>query len=180
MKSFQTPSVTLILIVAFASFAACSNDASKEGAGNADTSAAVATTTTVNANDGEKEKLEANKKIVIDFTQSLFRDRDSTAIDKYIADNIIQHNFVLADGKEWLKNRLNPYLRDKEGEKMKVEIKQIAAEGDKVWTLSREEAPNGKIFARAEIWRIENGKIAEVWLVNEAESKSSLNKNGMF
>lgn len=176
MKTLQTFSVALVLI---ASLAACSNDAStKEGAGNTDTSASAATT--VNADNANQDKLEANKKIVRDFIQALYGNRDSTSIDKYIADNIKQHNFVLADGKEWLKNRLAPFLRDTEGEKMNIEIKQIAAEGDKVWTLSREVAPNGKIFARAEIWRIENGKIAEIWLVNEAEPKTSLNKNGMF
>ena len=178
MKSFKTFSADLVLIAALVTFAACGNESSSKEGGNRDTTATA--TATVNPDNGNQQKLEENKKIVRDFTQGLYSNRDSTAIDKYIADDVKQHNFVLADGKEWLKNRLNPFLRDKEGEKMQIEIKQMAAEGDKVWTLSREVAPNGKVFARVEIRRIENGKIAEVWLINEAENKTSLNKNGMF
>ena len=176
MKIFRIFPVTLILIVVLA--LRNSDIYAKEGAGN--TGASTIASTTLKLDDGNQQQLEANKKVERDFIQALYMNRDSTAIDKYIADNIKQHNFVLADGKDWLKKRLNPFLKDTEGDKMKVEIKQIAAEGDKVWTLSREVAPNGKIFARAEIWRIENGKIAEHWLVYEAENKTSLNKNGMF
>jgi predicted SnoaL-like aldol condensation-catalyzing enzyme len=49
-----------------------------------------------------------------------------------------------------------------------------------VWVLIREVAPNGKVFARVDIFRIENGKIAENWLVTQAEAKESANKNTMF
>ena len=65
-------------------------------------------------------------------------------------------------------------------EKSKIDIKQIVAEGDQVFTLIREVAPNGKVFARAEIFRIQNGKIVENWLVLEPEPKKSANKNSMF
>ena len=172
MKSFQSLSAMLLLTIVFA---ACSNDAStKESAGASDTTAAASTT--VNASDD----LETNKKIVTDFIQSLYGDKDSTAIDKYIADNVKQHNPSLEDGKEWLKNTLRPFLQNPNIQKVKIDIKQIAAEGDKVWTLVREVAPNGNVFARAEIFRIENGKIAEMWLVSQAEPKSSANKNTMF
>ena len=84
---------------------------------------------------------------------------------------------MLQDGKEWLKNGLRPFLENPNIQKTKVDIKQIAAEGDKVWVLIREVAPNGKVFARAEIFRIENGKIAENWLVTQAEPKESANNN---
>ena len=46
--------------------------------------------------------------------------------------------------------------------------------------LIREVAPNGKVFARVDIFRIENGKIAENWLVSQAEPRESANKNTMF
>jgi hypothetical protein len=45
--------------------------------------------------------------------------------------------------------------------------------------LIREVTPNGKVF-EVEIFRIENGKIAEDWLISEPEAKKSANKNGMF
>ena len=174
MKSFQSLSAMLLLTIVFT---ACSNDASTKDSGTTDTTAA--STTTINTDD-EGQQTEENKKIVTDFIQALYGDKDSTAIDKYIADNVKQHNPLLQDGKEWLKNALRPYLQNPNIQKMKVDIKQIAAEGDKVWTLIREVAPNGNVFARAEIFRVENGKIAEMWLVTQAEPKTSANKNTMF
>ena len=174
MKSFQSLSAMLLLTIVFT---ACSNDGSTKDSVTTDTTAA--TTTTVNTDDGGGQN-EENKKIVTDFLQALYGDKDSTAIDKYIADNVKQHNALLDDGKAWLKNALRPYLQNPNIQKVKVDIKQIAADGDKVWTLIREVAPNGNVFARAEIFRIENGKIAEMWLVSQAEPKTSANKNSMF
>jgi predicted SnoaL-like aldol condensation-catalyzing enzyme len=123
---------------------------------------------------------EANKKLVTDFYQSLFGDKDSTAIDKYVADNIIEHNPELQDGKEWLKNSLRPFLANPNISKTKIHIAQVAADGDKVWLLVKDVAPNGKVWARVNIFRIENGKIAESWKVSEAVPAKSENKNGMF
>ena len=155
-------------------FMACSGGTSTSA--STDTTAA----TTINANDENQQKLEENKKLVTDFYQSLFGDKDSTAIDKYVADNIIQHNPALQDGKEWLKNSLRPFLENPNIEKTKIEIPHMAAEGDMVWLLAKDVAPNGKVFARVNIFRIENGKIAEAWKVSEPVPAKSDNKNGMF
>jgi predicted SnoaL-like aldol condensation-catalyzing enzyme len=177
MKSFQPISVALILTIVFVACSGGSSD--KEAAGSTDT-AMAAPASTMSSADANQEKLEANKKLVTDFIQTLYGDKDSAAIDKYIADNIKEHNPILQDGKEWLKNAVRPFLTNPNIEKSKVEIKQIAAEGDMVWVLRREVAPNGKVFARAEIYRIENDKIAENWLITETEPKTSANKNTMF
>src|SRR6478672_7989008 len=68
----------------------------------------------------QQAKLEANKKLVTEFYQSLYGDKDSTAIDKYVADNIKEHNPELKDGKEWLKNALRPFLSNPKIEKVKM------------------------------------------------------------
>jgi len=176
MKSFQSLSAALIFITAFA---ACSNDASnKEATAKTDTTAAAAPA--VNAADANQQKLDANKKLVTDFLQSLYGDKDSTAIDKYVADNIKQHDPVLQDGKAWLKNTLGYFFKSGNMKKTKVDIKQIAAEGDKVWVYIREVSISGKVYARIEIFRIENEKIAERWLISQPEPKTSENKNTMF
>jgi len=175
MKSFQSliSSALAITIV----FAACSGSSSgNESDANTDTMA----TTTANAVDDTQQKLEDNKKLVTDFYQALYGDKDSTAIDKYVADNIIEHNPALQDGKEWLKNALRPFLVNPNIEKTKMDIKYVAADGDKVWLLVRDVAPNGKEFARVNIFRVENGKIAEAWKVDEPVPAKSENKNGMF
>ena len=175
MKTFQSLiSSALAITIAFTACTGSSSD--NESKGNTDTTGATATTT---SND-QQQQLEANKKLVTDFYQSLYGDKDSTAIDKYVADNIIEHNPALQDGKEWLKNSLRPFLANPHIEKTKVDIKQIAADGDKVWLLVRDVAPNKKEFARVNIFRVENGKIAEAWKVSEPVPAKSENKNGMF
>jgi len=128
----------------------------------------------------QQAKLDANKKLVTEFYQSLFGDKDSTAIDKYAADNIKEHNPALQDGKVWLKNSLRPFLENPNIEKTKVNIAHIAAEGDMVWLLVKDVAPNGEVFARVNIYRVENGKITEAWKVSEQVPAKSENTNTMF
>ena len=177
MKQFHTLISAALAVTIL--FTACTSDAS-DNETTATTNTTPATTTEVNAAEANQRKLEENKKLVTDFLQSLLGDKDTTAIDKYIADNIIQHSPLLHDGKQGFKDDLLPYLRRPDLPKTKVDIKHIAAEGDKVWLMVRDVAPNGKVFARIDIFKVENGKITEHWSVEQAEPKESSNKNTMF
>lgn len=165
---------TMAFTIAFTGCTGTSSDTAS--AANSDT----ATSAMAGADDAGQQKLEENKKFVTEFYQALYGDKDSAAIDKYVADNIIQHNPIIKDGKEWLKDALRPFLENPNIQKVKVDIKQIAADGDKVWLLVRDVAPNGKVFARVNIFRIENGKIAEAWKVDEPVPDKSENTNTMF
>ena len=171
MKSFKSILAALLLPVAFI---ACTNDASTKEASATDTSAAVTSST------GNSTAPEANKQLVKDFIQGLYGDKDSTAVDRYIADNFKTHNPLLPDGKENLKSGLRPYWENPNIQKTKIDIKRIIAEGDMVWVMIREVAPNAKVFARVDIFRVENGKIAEAWKVAEPVPAKSENNNTMF
>jgi len=126
------------------------------------------------------QKLEANKKLVTTFYQALMGDKDSTAIDKYVDDNIKQHNPMFQDGKEWLKSTLRPFLENPNIQKTKVDIVHIAADGDMVWLHVRDVAPNGKVYARVGIYKVANGKIVEAWKVAEAVPAKSAMENSPF
>jgi predicted SnoaL-like aldol condensation-catalyzing enzyme len=176
MKRFQLLISATLAATIF--FTACTNETADNATATTDTAPSTATTNTTDSN---QEKLEEeNKKLVSDFLQALFGDKDSTAIDKYIADNIIQHSPLLHDSKQGFKDDLLPYLRREGLSKTKVDMKHIAADGDKVWVMVRDVAPNGKVFARIDIFKVENGKITEHWSVEQAEPKESSNKNTMF
>src|SRR5215203_3504317 len=97
MKQFQSL-ISAALAVTIVFTACTSDDSNKET--TATTETAPSATTTTNTADANQQKLEENKKLVSDFVQSLFGDKDSTAIDKYIGDNIIQHSPLLHDGKQ--------------------------------------------------------------------------------
>jgi len=175
MKPFLLVISALAVSIAFT---ACSTGTSDNGSSESTDTTLV---TTPNAVDGNQEKLDANKKLVTDFYQSLFGDKDSTAIDKYVADDIKEHNpAIQQDGKEALKNALRPFLSNPNIEKTKIDIKQVAADGDLVWLFVRDVAPNKKVFARVDIFRVDNGKIVENWKISEAVSEKSENANSTF
>jgi predicted SnoaL-like aldol condensation-catalyzing enzyme len=176
MKQFQSLISALAVTIVFT---ACSGGASDKET-TATTETAPSTAPVTNTADANQQKLEENKKLVSDFYQSFFGDKDTTSIDKYVGDNIIQHSPLLHDGKEALKAEMRPYYSNPNIKKTKVDIRHIAAEGDKVWLMVRDVAPNGKVFARVDIFKVENGKITEHWSVEQAEPKESDNKNTMF
>jgi len=174
MKLFKSLLAAGVLTIGLSS---CGDNASTtETTTTADSTAGAATS----AADDAQQKLEANKSLVKDYYQALYGDKDSTAIDKYVADNIKQHNPLLKDGKEAMKTALQPFLSNPNIQKAKADIKQISAEGDLVWLLVKDTAPNGKVFARAEIFRVTDGKISENWKVAEQVPESSENSNGAF
>jgi len=160
-------------------FVACNSSSSDNKAAATTDTTSTAAATAGNTNDASTQE-EANKKLVLEFYQSLYGDKDSNAIDKYIADDVKQHNPLLKDGKQWLKDALRPFLENPNIEKTKIEIPLVAADGDKVWLLAKDVAPNGKVFARVNIFRIENDKVVEAWKVSEPVPAKSENANSMF
>ena len=158
---------------------ACNSSTSDNATAAGTDTTSTAAATAGNTNDASTQE-EANKKLVLEFYQSLYGDKDSNAIDKYIADDVKQHNPLLKDGKQWLKDALRPFLENPNIEKTKIEIPLVAADGDKVWLLAKDVAPNGKVFARVNIFRIENDKVVEAWKVSEPVPAKSENTNSMF
>jgi len=175
MKSFLSL-ITVTMALSVASFA-CSNSASdKEVKENTES----ATAPVAEKADESQQKSDDNKKLVLEFYQAFFGDKDTAAVDKYVADNIIQHNPLFKDGKAYLMDMARTFWGNPNVTKTKMDVKHVAADGDMVWIMTKDVAPNGKVFARVDIFRVENQKIAEYWSVSQAVPKESENKNTMF
>ena len=120
---------------------------------------------------------EFNKKLVADFYQQLFGDKDISAIDKYIGDVYIQHNPGLKDGKEALKQ--GAVLWFKGAPKEKINIQHIGADGKFVY-IHTKAGRGSKIVSVLDIFRLENGKITEHWdIIQEVPAKTE-NPHPMF
>jgi predicted SnoaL-like aldol condensation-catalyzing enzyme len=124
-----------------------------------------------------RNQLEANKKLVADFYQEVFGDKNIEAIDKYIGDTYIQHNPVLADGKDVLKHALTQWFKN--APKEKIDIHHLSAEGDLVY-IHTKAVHEGKVSSIIDIFRLENNKIVEHWDVIQAVPEKSANPHPMF
>ena len=125
------------------------------------------------------EKLEANKKMVVEFYNKAINDKDFEAARKYIGPKYTQHNPGGADGPEGLAAFLK-FLKEK-FPNAKSEIKRVFAEGDYVILhvhAVREPGTRGR--AIIDIFRLENGKIVEHWDVAQDIPEKPANSNGMF
>jgi len=124
------------------------------------------------------EQEEKNKALVTTAYQALFGDKDLSSLDKYFKEDYIQHNPMVPTGREALRQMLLSFGFDK-APKSKVDLVRIAADGDLVWIHTH------GLWAGAEsvivdIFRVEDGKIAEHWDVIQPIPAKSANKNGIY
>ena len=115
-------------------------------------------------------KLAANKKLVYDFWRDVFEGGHMELADKYMAESYIQHNPMVPTGRaafvEAFSKRVKPVPVEP---RIKAPLVAIAAEADLVvLSFVREyDDPKepGKKYTTTwfDMFRIENGKIAEHW-----------------
>jgi steroid delta-isomerase-like uncharacterized protein len=118
-------------------------------------------------------ELEHNKKLVETLCTSVFQNHDFSKLDEIMRDDYIQHNEDVAQGKAGFKEffmEMFEVMPD-----FKYTMKKIIAEGDIVMMYSTTTAthlgewlgnpPTGNKldFNVVDIFRIEDGKIAEHW-----------------
>mgnify|MGYP003607462314 CR=1 FL=1 len=123
-------------------------------------------------------EIESNKKIVLDFYQQMFGDKDLTAVDKYIAPEYIQHNPTVADGSAAFKKATEGWFKG--APKTKIDVQHIAAENDLVFLHIKNTNPDGSLVSTIDIFRLKDGKIVEHWDVHQDVPKESANKHPMF
>lgn len=124
-----------------------------------------------------QEKEENNKKMVVQFYQELFGDKDIGALDHYIGEVYIQHNPSVPDGKEALRGLLKEFFRN--APKDSVDFRHVAADGDLVFLHIRASF-GGSVSSVVDIFRVEGGKIVEHWDVIQEVPEESVNPHPMF
>ena len=119
-----------------------------------------------------------NKELVTTAYQRIFGDQDATAVDEYISKDFIQHNPTTPDGPEGVKQVLQ-MLASQGVPKQKIEFKHVMAEGDTVMLHSRYEMA-GTEWRFLDIYRVENGKLAEHWDAIMQMPEKRANNNPLF
>jgi predicted SnoaL-like aldol condensation-catalyzing enzyme len=127
----------------------------------------------------DRDKTETNKALIKEFLEMIFLQGQFDKIAHFFqGDNYIQHNPMIADGLSGLFKGLEEM--QKNGVKIEFhKVHQILGEGNFVLALS-EGNFNGKPTAFYDLFRIENGKIAEHWDVLQEVPATMPHNNGMF
>lgn len=129
----------------------------------------------------DTDKTTENKALVEDFIQTILVKGEMDKVANFFdGDHYIQHNPMVGDGLSGLGSALKAMA--KQGIKMEYyKVHKVLGEGNFVLAMS-EGAFAGKATSYYDLFRVENGKIAEHWdvvetILPEAEWK---NQNGKF
>ncbi len=119
-----------------------------------------------------------NKQIVMNFYEEFFNNWDKSVIDKYIKEDYIQHNPNAETGREGFRKFGDFFL----AMKPHMDIVKIAEEGDLVFVFFKCTMGNGSINKVCDIYRLEDGMLAEHWDVVEHDVGGIVAKhdNGLF
>lgn len=127
------------------------------------------------------EKTEENRQIIKEFLYDVMQGNHSEKTPDYFdGDTYIQHNTGIADGLSGLGAALAA-LAEQNIQMIYTTVHQVLAQGNYVLAVS-EGTFGGVPASYYDLWRVENGKIAEHWDVMEtiADQKSWQNTNGKF
>jgi len=115
-------------------------------------------------------KLAANKKLVYDFWREVFEGGHMERVDTYMAESYIQHNPMVPTGRaafvDFFSKRAKPQPIEP---RIKAPVVAMLAEGDLVTLSFVREYPDPADASKKytttwfDMFRIENGKIAEHW-----------------
>ena len=120
-----------------------------------------------------------HKQIAVDFLTLASRGKAREAFDKYVTKNFKHHNIYFKGDGESLMTAMEENAK-KNPDKV-FEIKRTLSDGNLVAThaLVRQK-PADPGAGVVHIFRLENGKIVELWDLGQPVPLETVNENGMF
>lgn len=122
--------------------------------------------------------LTGNAKIIADYLDVVFNQKDLAKAESYWAGDMIQHNPSMPNGLEVLRG----FIQSDDAKGMGYERGIIMQDGDFVMVHGRYTGWAGKTMLAVDIFRLENGKVVEHWDVMQEEvpAEQAVNGNAMF
>lgn len=122
---------------------------------------------------------EANLRLVLEMFEQVLNPMDSSAVERFISADYIQHNPSVEPGRESLKAFLD-MIREQTPEAVH-DVKRAFVDGDHVivhYHVRRWPGDTG--WAVIDIFRVEDGMIAEHWDVMQDVTEGGPNPIGVF
>ena len=139
----------------------------------------MTTTTTTMPSQMFVEETEANRRIAIDFLREVARGRAGAAMDRYAASGFVHHNPYFAKDAGSLATAMDQNHADNPDKQL--EILRAIAEGPLVavhaWVKHK---PGDDPVALVHLFRIEDGRINELWDLSQEPVVDSPNEAGLF
>lgn len=119
-----------------------------------------------------------NKELVLKFYDEVFNNRDISNLDEYMRTDYIQHNPTAPDGRDGFVEftkfffTLEPHM----------DIVSIGEDGDMVYVFFKCTVKSGAVNKVCDIYRLEDGKLAEHWDVieHDVQDVKPVHGNGIF
>lgn len=123
--------------------------------------------------------LEANKQNAIAFYRTAYLGDPSGAVEDYVGAEYIQHNPLVADGKQAFIDYFSEMARDYPDKR--IEFVRAVAEGDLVALHTHQTWPGGDQYVTMDFLRFDdNGKILEHWDAIQEVPAETRNGNSMY
>jgi len=126
-----------------------------------------------------KHNPEVNKQNAIAFYNTAYLGKPAQAVEKYVGAEYIQHNPLVADGKQALIDYFEEMARDYPGKS--IEFVRAVAEGDLVAVHTHQTWPANEEYITMDFFRFDdNGKIVEHWDSMQEIPSETKNGNTMY
>ncbi len=123
--------------------------------------------------------LESNKRNAIEFYRTSYLGDPSKAVDLYVGAEYIQHNPLVADGKQAFIDYFDEMAKGYPGKS--IEFIRAVAEGDLVALHTHQTWPGDEQYVTMDFFRFdEAGKIVEHWDSMQEIPGGSKNDNSMY
>ncbi|PRD42292.1 hypothetical protein C5748_17740 [Phyllobacterium phragmitis] len=124
-------------------------------------------------------KEEANRTLVVEFYDRFFNQHETEQAAEAIADDYIQHNPEVRDGKEPFVSYFTGFFAENPGSRARVV--RSSTDGDLVWLhVHSRNSEDDLGQAVVDIFRVEDGRIVEHWDVIQNVPAEAANENTMF
>jgi predicted SnoaL-like aldol condensation-catalyzing enzyme len=119
-----------------------------------------------------------NKALVADLYAKVWNGRDIAALGDFVAEDYIQHNPSVGNGRATLQAFLGPILERLP--EARFTVVRLIAEGDLVVAHTLfQTSPGDRGMVVVDIYRVEDGRLAEHWDVKEAVPETTASGNPM-